>query len=134
MKPTKITLQMADRSVKHPRGVVKDVLVKVGKFIFPVNFVVPDMEEDCNVPIILGRPFLATRHALIDVQKGTLKLRIQGDEETFKVFKAFKHPDVDDEVFYIEATIPRIATSPTHPSTPVTLNKKRKVKRKRRCT
>ncbi|XP_062113030.1 uncharacterized protein LOC133824172 [Humulus lupulus] len=66
-KPTTITLQLADRSLARPRGVIEDVLVKVDKFIFPVDFIVLDMEEDSNVPIILGRPFLATGQALIDV-------------------------------------------------------------------
>ncbi|XP_062099774.1 uncharacterized protein LOC133805614 [Humulus lupulus] len=59
--PTTVTLQLADRSVKHPRGIIEDVLVKVNKFIFPADFIVLDMEEEKNVPIIMGRPFLATR-------------------------------------------------------------------------
>ena len=58
---------MADRSIKHPRGLVEDMLINVGKFIFPVVFVVLDMEEDYNVLIILGRLFLDTGRALIDV-------------------------------------------------------------------
>ncbi|XP_062114349.1 uncharacterized protein LOC133825422 [Humulus lupulus] len=66
-RPTTVSLQMADRSVNHPHGEIKDVLVKVGKFIFPMNFIVLDMEEDENIPIILGRSFLATSRALIDV-------------------------------------------------------------------
>ncbi|KAM6574928.1 hypothetical protein CsatA_023255 [Cannabis sativa] len=66
-KPTIVTLPLADRSLAHPRGVIEDVLVKVDKFIFPTDFIVLDMEEDSNVPIILGRPFLATGQALIDV-------------------------------------------------------------------
>ena len=66
-KPTIVTLQVADRSLKHPRGIIEDVLVKVDKFIFPADFIVLDMEEDKEIPIILGRPFLATGRALIDV-------------------------------------------------------------------
>ncbi|XP_060962132.1 uncharacterized protein LOC115713139 [Cannabis sativa] len=91
-KPTTVTLQMADRSLTHPRGIIEDVLVKVGKFIFLVDFLILDMEEDENIPIILGRPFLATGRALIDVQKGELKLRVQKEEETFKVFSATEIP------------------------------------------
>ena len=53
---------------------IEDVLVKVDKFIFPTDFIVLDMEEDKEIPIILGRPFLATDKAMIDVQKGELKL------------------------------------------------------------
>ena len=64
---TTVTLQLADRSLKHPRGVIEDVLVKVDKFIFPADFIVLDMEEDKEIPIILGRLFLATGRAMIDV-------------------------------------------------------------------
>ena len=64
---TAITLQMADRSMTQPEGVLEDVLVKVGKFIFPVDFVIMKMEEDTQVLLLLGRPFLATGAALIDV-------------------------------------------------------------------
>ena len=66
---------MADRSLTHPYGVVEDVLVKVGKFILPADFIILDMEEDEMIPIIMRRPFLATGRALIDVQNGELKLR-----------------------------------------------------------
>ena len=66
-RPTIFTLQLADRSLKHPQGVIEDVLVKVDKFIFPTDFIVLDVEEDKEIPIILGRPFLATSRAMIDV-------------------------------------------------------------------
>ena len=69
LTPTTITLQMADRSMAQQEGVLEDVLVKVGKFIFHVDFVVMKMEEDNHVPLLLGRPFLETGAALIDVQK-----------------------------------------------------------------
>ncbi|XP_042067128.1 uncharacterized protein LOC121810426 [Salvia splendens] len=71
LKPTTITLQMADKSIKFPNGVLENVLVRVNDSIFPVDFVVLDMKEDPNVPLILGRPFLATGKALIDVTKRT---------------------------------------------------------------
>ena len=67
LAPTTIILQMADRSMAQPEGVLEHVLVKVGKFIFPVDFVVMKMEEDNQVPLLLGRPFLATGAALIEV-------------------------------------------------------------------
>ncbi|XP_047943010.1 uncharacterized protein LOC125189824 [Salvia hispanica] len=73
-RPTTISLQMADITVLYPKGIVEDILVKVGEFIFPADFVVLDMEEDKHVPLILGRPFLATGRALIDVHKGELTL------------------------------------------------------------
>ncbi|XP_047979136.1 uncharacterized protein LOC125221050 [Salvia hispanica] len=75
LKPTTITLQMADKSNKFPNGILENVLVRVNDFIFLVNFVVLDMKEDPNVPLILGRPVLATGKALIDVTKGELTLR-----------------------------------------------------------
>ncbi|XP_062114339.1 uncharacterized protein LOC133825404 [Humulus lupulus] len=91
-RPTTVTLLLADRSIAHPRGIIEDVLVKVDKFIFPADFIVLDMEEDANVPIILGRPFLATGRALIDVQKGELRLRVQNEEISFNVFTATEIP------------------------------------------
>ncbi|KAL0463358.1 UNVERIFIED_CONTAM: hypothetical protein Slati_0223400 [Sesamum latifolium] len=89
LTPSIITLQLADRSIKYPRGIVEDVLVKVGKFIIPVDFIVLDMEEDKNMPLILGRPFLSTR-ALIDVQKGHLTLRVNDEDVVFNVFRPIK--------------------------------------------
>ena len=66
-KATTVSLQLADMSIKHPRGVVEDVLIKVDKFIFLANFIVLDMEEDQEITLILGQPFLATGRTLIDV-------------------------------------------------------------------
>ena len=101
-RPTTVTLHLADRSLKHPRGIIEDVLVKVGKFIFPADFIVLDMEEDKEIPIILGRPFLATSRAMIDVQRGELKLRVQEDEVKFNVFEAMRHPVESDTCFMAE--------------------------------
>ena len=99
---TTVTLQLADRSLKHPRGVIEDVLVKVDKFIFPADFIVLDMEEDKEIPIILGRPFLTIGRSMIDVQRGELKLRVQEDEVKFNVFKAMRHPTKSDTCFMTE--------------------------------
>ena len=98
-RPTIVTLQLADRSLKHPRGVIEDVLVKVDKFIFPADFIVLDMEEDKEIPIILGRPFLAAGREMIDVQRGELKLRVQENEVKFNVFEAVRHPAESDTCF-----------------------------------
>ena len=92
VKPTTVSLQLADRSIKRPRGIIEDVLMKVDKFIFPVDFIVLDMEEDQEVPLILGRPFLATGRALIDVQQGQLILRVNEDQVVFDMYKAMKYP------------------------------------------
>ena len=94
---TAITLQMADRSMAQPEGVLEDVFVKVGKFIFPVDFLIMKMEEDTQVPLLLGRPFLATRAALIDVQKGELTLRVGNEAVHFNLNRSLEHPDVDAE-------------------------------------
>ena len=78
LKPTNITLSLADRWVKIPKGIVEDVLVKVEKFYYPVDFVVLDTEPIANwpnpVPIILGRPFLATANAIINFRNGVMQL------------------------------------------------------------
>ena len=68
-KPTAMRLMMANRSIKRPVGILCDVLVKVDTFIFLVDFVILDCEVDFKVPIILGRPFLATGRALVDVER-----------------------------------------------------------------
>ena len=99
---TIVTLQLADKSLKHPRGVIEDVLVKVENFIFPADFIVLYMEEDTEIPIILGRPFLATGRAMIDVQRGELKLRVQEDGVKFNVFEAVRHPAESDTCFMTE--------------------------------
>ena len=101
-RPTTVTLQLADRSLKHPRGIIEDVLVKVDKFIFSADFIVLDMEEDKEIPIILGRPFLAIGRAMIDVQRGELKLRVQEEEVKFNVFEAVRHPAESDTCFMAE--------------------------------
>ncbi|XP_024022388.1 uncharacterized protein LOC112091888 [Morus notabilis] len=88
--PTTISLQLADCSLTYPKGIIEDVLVKIDKFIFPVDFVVLDMEEDQEIPIILGRPFLATGKALIDVHDGNLTIRVNDEEVKFNISNAMK--------------------------------------------
>ncbi|GJW39270.1 reverse transcriptase domain-containing protein [Tanacetum coccineum] len=60
LKPTRISLELADRSIQYPRGIAENVLIKIDKFILPIELVILDMREDYKLPIILGRPFLAT--------------------------------------------------------------------------
>ena len=78
LEPTTITLSLADRSVKIPKGIVEDVLVKINNFYYPVDFVVldtaPSSNEPNHVPIILGRPFLATANAIINCRNGIMQL------------------------------------------------------------
>ncbi|GJY42168.1 reverse transcriptase domain-containing protein [Tanacetum coccineum] len=89
LTPTRMTLELADRSITRPKGLVEDVFVKVGSFHFPTDFVVVDFEADPRVPLILGRSFLRTSRALIDVYEGELILR-DGDERL--IFHVDKHP------------------------------------------
>ena len=93
--PTAITLQMADSSMAQPEGILEDVLVKVRKFIFPMDFVIMQMEEDTQVPLLMGSPFLATGAALIDVQKGELTLRVGDEAVHFNINRSLEHPNVE---------------------------------------
>ena len=97
LTPIAITLQMDDRSMAQPEGILEDLLVKVGKFIFPVDFVTMQMEEDTQVPLLLGRPFLATGAALIDVQKGELTLRVGDEAVQFNINRSMEHPNVEGD-------------------------------------
>ncbi|KAL8519937.1 hypothetical protein ACS0TY_010754 [Phlomoides rotata] len=97
LKPTTMNFQLADRTVTYPRGIVEDVLVKVDKFIFPVNFVVLDMVEDKAIPLILGRPFLETGGAMINIRNGELTLDIGGENVSFNIFKAMKLHSVEED-------------------------------------
>ena len=91
LKPTSITIHLADRSIKKPMGIIEDVLVKVGGFIYPMDFIVLETQPVSNpkgqIPIILGRPFLATSNALINCQSGMLKLTFGNMTAELNVFK-----------------------------------------------
>nr|GEV47947.1 integrase, catalytic core [Tanacetum cinerariifolium] len=83
--PTRMTLELVDRSITHPKGVAKDVFVKVGKFHFSTDFVVVDFEADPRVPLILGRSFLRIGRALIDVYGEEITLRVNDEAVTFNL-------------------------------------------------
>ncbi|GJX06790.1 putative reverse transcriptase, RNA-dependent DNA polymerase [Tanacetum coccineum] len=80
LKPIKMTIEMADRSMQSPKGIKENILVKISNFVFPVDFVVLDIMEDENVPIILGRPMLATAYAKIDVYDKKISLGVVNDQ------------------------------------------------------
>ena len=94
LTPITMTLQMIDITLAHPEGILEDVLIKVGKFIFPVDFVFIDIEEDKQVSLLLGRPFLATGAALIDVKKGELTLRVGDEAVHFNLKHSLKQPEL----------------------------------------
>ncbi|GJX11838.1 reverse transcriptase domain-containing protein [Tanacetum coccineum] len=87
---TRMTLELADRSITQPKGVAEDVFVKVGKFHYPADFVVVDYDANPRVPLILGRPFLRTSRALIDVYGEEITLRFNDEAITFKFSESSK--------------------------------------------
>ncbi|XP_015572658.2 uncharacterized protein LOC107260968 [Ricinus communis] len=99
-KPTRMSIQISDRTVKFPRGIVEDVLVKVDKFIFPINFVVMDIEGESSVLLILGRPFLATSRAVIDAYNRKLQLRVGGESITFDRSTSMRHSFGHDDTVH----------------------------------
>nr|GEX40474.1 hypothetical protein [Tanacetum cinerariifolium] len=84
---TKLTVELADRTVKYPKGIAENVLVGIGKFVFPIGFIILDMPEDIKVPLILRRPFLSTAHAKIDVYKRKITLRVEEENIIFTSIK-----------------------------------------------
>ncbi|GJY49520.1 hypothetical protein Tco_0439476 [Tanacetum coccineum] len=72
---TKLTIELADRTVKYPKGIAENVLAGIGKFVFPIDFIILDIPKDVKVPLILGRPFLSTTHAKIGVFKRKITVR-----------------------------------------------------------
>ncbi|GKA68248.1 hypothetical protein Tco_0768165 [Tanacetum coccineum] len=84
---TKLKVELPDRIVKYPKGVAKNVLVGIVKFVFPVDFIILDMPEDIKVPLILERPFLSTARAKIDVYKRKITLRVGEERIVFTSVK-----------------------------------------------
>jgi hypothetical protein len=101
LKPTSVTLLLADRSVKVPREIVEDVLVQVDKFIYHVDFIVLDTQpvQTCNsIPIILGRPFLATSNALINCRNELMNLSFGNMILEMNIFNICKQPGDDNDL------------------------------------
>lgn len=100
LKPTSVTLLLADRSIKIPRGILEDLLVQVDKFIYHVDFIVLDtqpIEVHNEIPIILGRPFLATSNALINCRNGIMKLSFGNMTLELNVFNLCKQPSLNED-------------------------------------
>jgi hypothetical protein len=101
LKPTSVAFLLANRSVTMPRGIVEDVLLQVDRFIYPVDFIVLDTQpvETCNsIPIILGRPFLATSNALINCMNGVMKLSFGNMTLEMNVFNIYKQSGDDNDL------------------------------------
>nr|GEX03330.1 DNA-directed DNA polymerase [Tanacetum cinerariifolium] len=99
LTPTQMTLELADRSITHPKGVAEDVFVKVGKFHFHTDFVVVDFVADLRVPLILGRSFLRTGRALIDVYGEEITLRVNDESVTFNLNQTMRYYLMYDDNF-----------------------------------
>ncbi|GJZ65789.1 reverse transcriptase domain-containing protein [Tanacetum coccineum] len=138
LSPTRMTLELATQTVAYPAGIAEDVFVQVRKFTFPTDFVVVDYDVDPRVPLILGRPFLRTAHALVDVHGEELTLRVGDEILVFNVESTSRYPrkhgdesihkinilditceDHFHEVLNVQKSINPMSGSPTPSSNPV---------------
>ncbi|XP_070040369.1 uncharacterized protein [Nicotiana tomentosiformis] len=95
-------LQMVDRTMKNPLGIIDDVLVRVDKFILPANFVILDCEVDYEVSIIMGRPFVATGKALVDLEAGELTFRVGDEKVVYHVCKSMSQPNRNEVYSFVD--------------------------------
>ncbi|GJS00012.1 hypothetical protein Tco_0316520 [Tanacetum coccineum] len=95
IEPINMVIEMVDNTKCTPKGIVKNMLVKIDKFILPVNFVVLDMVGDFKIPIILGRPLLATAHAKVDISKNSISLEVGNENVIFKMRSSFTTTTVE---------------------------------------
>ncbi|XP_059650297.1 uncharacterized protein LOC132296071 [Cornus florida] len=106
LKPTSIILQLADKSTKQPRGIIEDIIIKVNKFYFPVDFIVVDTElipeSKRHILVIIGRPFLATANASINCRNGVVDLSFGNMKVRLNIFNASQCPSDDKDCFLID--------------------------------
>ncbi|XP_050890181.1 uncharacterized protein LOC127095549 [Lathyrus oleraceus] len=121
IKNTRMSLQLTDKLVTRPSGIAEDVLVKVDKFLFPIDFIVMDIEEDDDVPLILGRPFMKTARMMINIDDSLMKVCVQDEEVTFNLFDAMKHSKDKGACFRVDAIDEEILKiqQQTHLTTPL---------------
>nr|GEW37281.1 reverse transcriptase domain-containing protein [Tanacetum cinerariifolium] len=100
IKPTKMSVRLADRSFQYPVGIAENMLIEVGKFTFPADFVILEMEEDSKVPLILGRLFLYTADAVIRVKQKQLNLGVGTERMIFNIDSAIKHSYSNDDTYF----------------------------------
>ncbi|KAL2901193.1 DNA damage-inducible protein 1 [Bienertia sinuspersici] len=103
LKPTRISLQLADKTVKFPLGILEDVPLCVGKFFILCDFVVMEMEEDAQVPIILGRPFLATAGAIIDMKNGKITFEVGNEKIEYNLLNSMKASSTGETIYRVDA-------------------------------
>ncbi|XP_006603325.1 uncharacterized protein [Glycine max] len=107
--PTRMTLHLADHSITRPYGVVEDVLVKVRQFMFPMDFVIMDIEEDAEIPLILGCSFMLTVKCVVDMGNGNLEMSVDDQKVTFNLFDTIKHPSDHKACFKMKAVEHEVA-------------------------
>ncbi|GJW81698.1 reverse transcriptase domain-containing protein [Tanacetum coccineum] len=100
LKPTKMSVRLADRSFQYPVRIAENMLVEVGNLTFPANFVILEMEEDSKVPLILGRPFLHTTDAVIRVKQKQLNLGVRTERMIFNIDSAIKYSYSNDDTCF----------------------------------
>ncbi|KHN02030.1 hypothetical protein glysoja_036709, partial [Glycine soja] len=102
IEPIRMMLQLADRSITRPVEVVEGVLIKVHQLTFIIDFVIMDIEEDVEIPLILGRPFMVTTKRVVDMRKGNLEMSVEDQKATFNLFEGSKHPSDSKTCFKVE--------------------------------
>jgi hypothetical protein len=102
LKPTRMSLQLTDRSIKYPVGILENIPVRIGQLYIPTDFAVMDITEDSCIPILLGRPFLDTAGAIIDVKRGKLTFEVGEEKIEFILSKFMKTPAVEDTCYAID--------------------------------
>ncbi|XP_074298147.1 uncharacterized protein LOC141628966 [Silene latifolia] len=111
LKPTRTVISLADRSNIYPKGVVEDVLVKVGGMLFPADFYVIEMEpEKGSTPILLGRPFMRTSNTKIDVSSGRPTMEFEGEKIEYSIHEAMKYPSETSSLCFLEIFEPIVQT------------------------
>jgi len=108
LKPTKMTLQLADRSIIFLAGILEDIPIKVGKIYIPADFVVVDIKEDSEIPILIGRPFLATVGAVINVKYGKIVFHVGDKKVEFEITNLIKGSSIFDSCCMIDVIDHRV--------------------------
>ena len=100
--PTRMILQLANRSITRLVRVVEDVLIKVHQLTFLMDFVIMDIEEDAEIPLILGRPFMVTAKCVVDMGKDNLEMSVEDQKATFNLFEGINHPSDSKTCFKVD--------------------------------
>lgn len=102
VRPARMSLQLDYRSVKFPVGMLENVPIRIGQFYIPIDFIIKDIKEDSNIPNTLGRPFLATDGAIIDMKKGKLTIEFGEEKVEFILSQFLKAPTIDDSSCFLD--------------------------------